>query len=173
LSLLKALLTKEPSQRLGAAGAGPIKKHPFFKGLDWAKLEARQLTSKFKPGVKCNLVRCVLSVLLGRGGGQANSYIVQKQGCVFARELQLGCSNQGLCHVCAQSGELYTIWTEQHPKPQPHTPNLQSIHSLTCNQRAARCRHPVSVCPQSVENFEKIWTEQHPTNPTHQLATHV
>jgi hypothetical protein len=58
LSLLKALLARDPKQRLGsgANGADAVKKHAFFKKINWAKLEARQVESKFKPGVKCNLV---------------------------------------------------------------------------------------------------------------------
>eukprot|EP00775_Hariotina_reticulata_P010697 gene10697-10854_t len=39
----------------GANGAEAVKKHAFFKNISWAKLEARQLESKFKPGVKCSL----------------------------------------------------------------------------------------------------------------------
>lgn len=58
LSLLKGLLTRDPAQRLGGGpdGAAAIKRHPFFRGLSWSALEARQLESKFKPGVKCSLV---------------------------------------------------------------------------------------------------------------------
>lgn len=33
-----------------------MKAHPFFRGVNWKKLEARELESKFKPGVKCSLV---------------------------------------------------------------------------------------------------------------------
>ncbi|WIA23180.1 hypothetical protein OEZ85_001507 [Tetradesmus obliquus] len=57
LSLLKGLLTRDPAQRLGGGpdGAAAIKRHPFFRGLSWSALEARQLESKFKPGVKCSL----------------------------------------------------------------------------------------------------------------------
>uniref|UniRef100_A0A383WMG2 AGC-kinase C-terminal domain-containing protein n=1 Tax=Tetradesmus obliquus TaxID=3088 RepID=A0A383WMG2_TETOB len=59
LSLLKGLLTRDPAQRLGGGpdGAAAIKRHPFFRGLSWSALEARQLESKFKPGVKCSLAR--------------------------------------------------------------------------------------------------------------------
>lgn len=51
-------MIRDPAQRLGsgADGAAAIKRHTFFRGIDWKKLEARQLTSKFKPHVKCNMV---------------------------------------------------------------------------------------------------------------------
>ena len=87
LSLLKALLIRDPALRLGsgADGAASIKRHPFFKGMDWKKLEAREVASKFKPVVKCSMVRrvstggggvslsCILVV--GRGSEPANSGI--------------------------------------------------------------------------------------------------
>lgn len=51
--LLTRLLRKEPRKRLGV-GKGDInilKKHRFFKKIDWAKLEARQLEPPIKPMV--------------------------------------------------------------------------------------------------------------------------
>jgi len=36
--LIDKLLTIDPSQRLGANGADEVKKHPFFKGIDWDNL---------------------------------------------------------------------------------------------------------------------------------------
>jgi hypothetical protein len=65
LSLLKGLLVRDPAQRLGSGpdGVAAIKRHAFFKGLSWSKLEARQLESKFKPGVKCSMVRAVAALL--------------------------------------------------------------------------------------------------------------
>lgn len=70
LSLLKALLIRDPSQRLGSGegGAAAIKRHAFFRGIDWKKLEARELTSKFKPGVKCNMVGRGLGLRAAAGG---------------------------------------------------------------------------------------------------------
>jgi p70 ribosomal S6 kinase len=68
LSLLKALLTRDPALRLGSAasgGAAAIKGHAFFKPINWAKLEAREVESKFKPGVKCSLVRGLVGWRLG------------------------------------------------------------------------------------------------------------
>lgn len=51
--LLTRLLRKEPRKRLGV-GRGDInviKKHRFFKKIDWTKLEARQLEPPIKPMV--------------------------------------------------------------------------------------------------------------------------
>jgi len=52
-SFLAALLERSPKQRLGGADndATDVKKHPFFEGLDWAKLMKRELTPPFKPTV--------------------------------------------------------------------------------------------------------------------------
>lgn len=42
---MKGLLQKEPSKRLGygPGGSADVMRHPFFKPLDWKKLEARQV----------------------------------------------------------------------------------------------------------------------------------
>lgn len=51
-SILKGLLTRDPSIRLGTKGADEIKKHPFFaKHLDFKKLLAKQIKPPFKPNV--------------------------------------------------------------------------------------------------------------------------
>ena len=42
-SLLKGLLQKDREQRLGSLAAEDIKRHPFFKGVNWRKLEALQV----------------------------------------------------------------------------------------------------------------------------------
>jgi hypothetical protein len=71
LSLLKGLLVRDPAQRLGSGpdGVAAIKRHAFFKGLSWSKLEARQLESKFKPGVKCSMVSVARQLVFGVLGG--------------------------------------------------------------------------------------------------------
>ncbi|MBA0707436.1 hypothetical protein Golax_019483 [Gossypium laxum] len=52
-SLLKGLLQKEPSRRLGSGpvGGDEIKKHKWFWSINWKKLEAREIQPKFKPDV--------------------------------------------------------------------------------------------------------------------------
>lgn len=52
-SLLKGLLQKDPSKRLGSGptGANEIKSHKWFRPINWKKLEARELQPKFKPDV--------------------------------------------------------------------------------------------------------------------------
>ncbi|XWS51046.1 hypothetical protein CRYUN_Cryun12cG0142500 [Craigia yunnanensis] len=52
-SLLKGLLQKEPSRRLGSgpSGGDNIKKHKWFRSINWKKLEAREIQPKFKPDV--------------------------------------------------------------------------------------------------------------------------
>jgi|EP00161_Ancyromonas_sigmoides_P006996 serum/glucocorticoid-regulated kinase 2 len=53
-SLLEMMLQREPEKRLGS---GPldgeeIKRHPFFKTMDWDRLVARQIDAPFKPTVE-------------------------------------------------------------------------------------------------------------------------
>jgi serum/glucocorticoid-regulated kinase 2 len=51
-SIMTGLLQRDPAQRLGANGAGDIRRHPFFaKHIDWHKLLARKIQPPFKPNV--------------------------------------------------------------------------------------------------------------------------
>lgn len=53
-SLLEGLLTRDVEKRLGSGpnGGENVKKHPFFKSIDWEKLEQKTLDPPFKPKVK-------------------------------------------------------------------------------------------------------------------------
>ncbi|EFN50433.1 hypothetical protein CHLNCDRAFT_55895, partial [Chlorella variabilis] len=53
-SLVKGLLQKDASKRLGygPSGSADVMGHPFFKSVDWRKLEGRQIVSPFKPSIK-------------------------------------------------------------------------------------------------------------------------
>lgn len=53
-SLLRGLLTRDPSKRLGSGPCGvqEIMDHPFFSDIDWEKLFRRQVVAPFKPTVK-------------------------------------------------------------------------------------------------------------------------
>ncbi|CAN0900725.1 Serine/threonine-protein kinase AtPK2/AtPK19 [Linum grandiflorum] len=68
-SLLKGLLQKDPSKRLGngPGGGDDIKHHKWFKSINWKKLEARELQPKFVPvvsGKECtsNFDKCWTSM---------------------------------------------------------------------------------------------------------------
>ncbi|MCL7040150.1 hypothetical protein MKW94_030413, partial [Papaver nudicaule] len=52
-SLLKGLLQKEASKRLGSGpgGSEEIKRHKWFKAVNWRKLEAREIQPSFLPEV--------------------------------------------------------------------------------------------------------------------------
>ncbi|XAR68700.1 Non-specific serine/threonine protein kinase [Bertholletia excelsa] len=52
-SLLKGLLQKDPSKRLGSGrkGSDEVKHHKWFKTIKWKKLEARQIQPSFRPEV--------------------------------------------------------------------------------------------------------------------------
>ncbi|TKY56390.1 Serine/threonine-protein kinase AtPK2/AtPK19 [Spatholobus suberectus] len=52
-SLLKGLLQKDSSKRLGSGSVGSeeIKSHKWFKSVNWKKLEAREITPSFVPYV--------------------------------------------------------------------------------------------------------------------------
>ncbi|XP_011682845.2 protein kinase C iota type isoform X2 [Strongylocentrotus purpuratus] len=51
-SVLKGFLNKNPIERLGChpqTGFGDITGHPFFKTIDWDRIESRQVTPPYKP----------------------------------------------------------------------------------------------------------------------------
>ena len=50
--LCAKLLVREPTARLGYGGGAEIKRHAFFRGIDWAKLERVELEPPWKPVVK-------------------------------------------------------------------------------------------------------------------------
>lgn len=51
--IIKKLLIKDPSKRLGTLGdINDLKNHPWFKGFDWAGLLAKKLKAPFLPKVK-------------------------------------------------------------------------------------------------------------------------
>ena len=53
-SIFLSLLERDPDKRLGSSSkdAEEIKKHEFFKDIDWKKLLKKQLKPPFKPKVK-------------------------------------------------------------------------------------------------------------------------
>ncbi|KAG0300851.1 AGC protein kinase Gad8 [Dissophora globulifera] len=50
-SLLTALLTRDPNQRLGNSGSSAIKQHAFFKPISFQHLMAKKIQPPFKPSV--------------------------------------------------------------------------------------------------------------------------
>jgi len=49
-SLLEGFLTRDPAKRYGT-DFNVIKSHPFYAGLDWDKLERKEIEPPFKPEV--------------------------------------------------------------------------------------------------------------------------
>uniref|UniRef100_A0AAX7SPE9 Protein kinase C n=1 Tax=Astatotilapia calliptera TaxID=8154 RepID=A0AAX7SPE9_ASTCA len=56
VNILKALLTKNPARRLGCVptegGEEAVTSHAFFTGIDWEKLNRREIEPPFKPRIK-------------------------------------------------------------------------------------------------------------------------
>jgi serine/threonine protein kinase len=54
VSLLDALMTSDPATRLGHGGAGEVKEHPFFQGVDWDTLARQKHEAAFVPVTECD-----------------------------------------------------------------------------------------------------------------------
>ena len=50
--LIKSLLEANPDKRLGSSGVSEIKKHPFFKGINWSDIYTKQVRPPFVPLVR-------------------------------------------------------------------------------------------------------------------------
>ena len=52
-NLLRGLLTKDPTKRLGSGESDveDIKRHPFFKSIDWGKLQRGEVNPPWRPQI--------------------------------------------------------------------------------------------------------------------------
>ena len=50
-AIMSSLLQRDPTQRLGANGGEEIKRHIFFKDVNWDTLIVKRVTPPFKPSV--------------------------------------------------------------------------------------------------------------------------
>eukprot|EP00932_Pfiesteria_piscicida_P009426 SRR837773.20153.p1 GENE.SRR837773.20153~~SRR837773.20153.p1 ORF type:complete len:293 (+),score=140.54 SRR837773.20153:116-994(+) len=66
--LLQGLLERDPEKRLGGSerGGQDVKGHPFFKDVDWVKLDARGYEPPFKPQVGENMVKYFEKEFIGQ-----------------------------------------------------------------------------------------------------------
>ena len=49
--IITKLLDRDAQRRIGGRGIQDIRTHPFFEGIDWAQLEAKQLPPPFVPSI--------------------------------------------------------------------------------------------------------------------------
>jgi len=58
VDLLRRLLCKDPARRLGAgrADAEEIRRHPYFRGIDWDAFLELRVPPPFVPQVVCSLL---------------------------------------------------------------------------------------------------------------------
>ena len=57
--LISSLLLRDPRKRLGSRAEEDIKRHDFFRSLDWGMVEAREVVPEFIPPVRKIFLRFV------------------------------------------------------------------------------------------------------------------
>ena len=62
---MNRLIQRKPENRLGTNGLDEVKYHPFFKKMDWARLEQKRIPPPFLPQVLivlCRQLKKIISV---------------------------------------------------------------------------------------------------------------
>ena len=83
---LLQLFERNPSDRLGMPGCqhGPIKSQPFFRNMDWDKLESRQIAPPFKPKIVSFIQGLSINRVVFHQGGLSSGWsfirVVYHQG---------------------------------------------------------------------------------------------
>lgn len=72
LILLSQLLTKNPARRLGCVategGESAVTSHTFFTGIDWEKLNRREIEPPFRPRIVSELIDDLIMYVNGNEG---------------------------------------------------------------------------------------------------------
>jgi serine/threonine protein kinase len=77
--VIKRLLENDPAQRLGTLGDGnEIRAHPWFKTVNWKKVEARQSSPPFLPA--CDAPEVIEAERAARGNVEDYATILKNGG---------------------------------------------------------------------------------------------
>jgi len=91
VSLMDSLMTSDPGARLGHGGAGEVKRHPFFAGVDWDTLARQKHEAAFVPVTECDTDTSYFVQRTGRRGsvaGRGDSWARSgswSRGCLGSR----------------------------------------------------------------------------------------
>jgi len=78
--LIDMLLSVDPTGRLCyQRGVTEIKKHAFFHGLDWDRLERGKVTPPFAPGVRIDAGGGMAGAVFAAGGGKVQAHTDKKK----------------------------------------------------------------------------------------------
>ncbi|XP_009467161.1 PREDICTED: G protein-coupled receptor kinase 5-like [Nipponia nippon] len=141
-AICKMLLAKDPKQRLGcgADGAAEVKRHPFFRTINFKRLEAGIMTPSFVPDPRAVYCKDVLdieqfSTVKGVNLDQTDNDFYAK----FATgSVSIPWQNEMIETECFKDPAEYTIGTTIHP-PDPAAVNS---HPPTAN---SACRAPATA----------------------------
>lgn len=103
-----------------------IKKHPFFKTINWVKLGNREIPSKFKPEVR--------HVIMSSNRARRECFHLHQVhgGHQWISEWRMGCQlapSVGLCDLPSRAGCDFmcghVIWLQPRFHPEPHSAVMQ------------------------------------------------
>ena len=141
-SLVKGLLHKEASKRLGygPSGSADVMGHPFFKTIDWKKLGNRQVGLW---AAACVLADTPLHGVVRKRRGWA-------WGEAPAETAAAGCGRRAACPTRLAPRSCVMLRCPLAP-------------TLVCCVQIPSPFRPTVKSAESIENFDKIWTDLPPT----------
>lgn len=126
------LLTKNPAQRLGCiaseGGETAVTSHAFFEGIDWEKLNRRELEPPFKPRIVSHSNNLLMKIIktLGRS--------VSFSALLFAEILLL--VNNALLSLSRKHQRMSTTSTQILLRKSPPSHRLMTLWSLPSTRRS-------------------------------------
>ena len=134
-SLLLGLTDKVPGKRLGHhqnGGVEGIKKHAFFKKVDWSAVLSKQLTPPIVPAKRAK------NDVAGMVSGASNPYALLSQNFdkkQYDRKIDLFDSKDNLAHVNQQGRSSKASFASRASNDSGHLSNFTYDKDLQCKLR--------------------------------------
>ncbi|RHY34814.1 hypothetical protein DYB32_000606 [Aphanomyces invadans] len=123
-SLIQGLLCKQPRLRLGSVGRKfvEIQDHPFFAGLDWAKVEAKGYPMEFMPPIE-------------------SDFDVSNFGSQYTSEKFSGANSSACATSDASSQPPMEHPTQSSQRSGPSSDDHNNSYVVRCSQQSSDTTH--------------------------------